>query len=296
MPATAESVFRHYNPVNSHIEFIWEPIKQGHLSGGGVTTTYFGDRPYVSGAPINSYYITTDYEVTMQYIGPVNIGEKVLLKRVVPNFHRDPKVVSETISATGVKPYSDTCCGPAYSDSTIDCCVMTSIILCACGGCCLLCCLFPSRSATVEKNKAAYEAKLNEIADDRMSRQLAQLLQQADESLSGRLKYIQDQAKLQADQQRQLLPVVHPASAAGNVGVNVDPRQFQQFIQFQQFQRMQAQPGLAQVHPVQGTGAQVNQAPVPIGPTPMASMAVAAPGAVLPSVVNKPAAVAANRA
>jgi len=284
------NVLQHYNPKND-IEIRWDENNETHTSGIG--TSYLGGRPYIEGG--GSYNVCKSYKITFIYHNPGSIQPQTLRVDTIDNYWSNSAINAQVVQVTGIKPYADGCCSVPYSSPCTDACTAMTMACCLCGGFLCLCCVWSSRDATINNNKIIYQRKLDELAKDKMSREVARLLQEVDTSLSARLKNIQDQQQQLQRQRAANDPLSLPPGTGG--GAQVSPEQLRQFAEFQQFQRMQA---LAVNSAASFPAAVAASSGRPAAPSPSApsgsvmALSVDASGGV--GARAKPVAVAANRA
>lgn len=182
---------KYYTPKNL-LSVTWTENREVHTSGQINTTYPDGVRGYVQGQISSEAHILS-YAIKITYDGPVNIGDRQLKLQNIPNYWTDQQVEDEVYRATAINPSGEPPC-PATSFPTAPYSSAEWNLALLCSIFCLAClCVAPFANEDTEKRKQTYLAELDKIASDRMSRDIANLVEAADRSVSARVSYSEGQ-------------------------------------------------------------------------------------------------------
>lgn len=158
MPADINP-FRNYTPRNQ-LQDDWQPNRRMEVGGYYSTTT--------------TTHITESYHVKITYEGPVNIGERIIVSRNIPNYWADYSVQAE--ARTEMEKASP----------PIDCafllCIPCKLVYW------VLCCPCAYSSYSEDVNRK-YNQYLDIVANRRMEQDIVTLLKDADEQVSERIAH-----------------------------------------------------------------------------------------------------------
>lgn len=164
--------YKIYNPLN-RIVFRYEPITELEVSGSVSTEAHISKGYEVTGS-VSSRNVCRAYDVTITYDGPVNIGDRTIVRRRIPNYWHDQEIAQEASRITGIKN--------GYTGwHTLATCL--SVITCT--YCCFVSCIGDNVNA---RDRTRYN-KLDELACAKMSQVIAGMIQEADNLVTERVKY-----------------------------------------------------------------------------------------------------------
>ncbi len=226
---------KYYKPKHK-FNITWTQNRETHTSGS-IRTTYENRTvggtmftgmsipvPKVEGE-ISSHAVVASYTIKIAYDGPVNIGDRQVREKQIPNYWNYANVFEEATKNTDISP-DNTCCHTPYSTFLVDCITNLS---CLCGLCC---CVGPCfQKPHIKRRQAEYNNEVDTLAHKYMSIEIANLLKEADEAVDPRVVAAQHSmtsttvgsggVQLSAEQFQTLL-----AAASNNprsVSVSMDP-------------------------------------------------------------------------
>lgn len=173
---------KYYTPVNQ-LHVTWEDNREVFTSGS-INTNVYDYKPSVYGN-ISSSSVVTSYNLRITYDGPLNIGERLIRQERMPNYWLHSKVQAEATANTGIDAESG-CCTKPYSSFWMDCMTVLSHLVCLCA-CCIIC----VQSPYMKSRKKKYNAEVDRLASDYMSREIAKLVEEADKAVTPRLQLAQ---------------------------------------------------------------------------------------------------------
>lgn len=245
MPQINVDISKFYKPVNQ-LRWTWEADQEIHTQGsssGKIQTSYGIDgRPDISGkmeGTVTSHKIVNHYILNVRYEGAVDIGDRNVIRDVIPNYWADANVKIEARKRTGISGEGDyLSCGQCLCV-----CVLGMTIICCGVAKCL-----------AEAGRAGRQRRLQEgvdvIANHYFEQHVAKLVSEADKSVANRI------AQVQARQNQSQIPQFSQMGTQSNMAMT--PELYQQFLQFQQFQKTQSGTQI----PLSPNNANRNQAPL----------------------------------
>lgn len=201
MPSLMEKVWTYYKAKNN-IFVSWDQNTEVHTSGTISTTNTYG----VSGS-VSSYSVVRDYTITVKYEGPVNIGDRIIRKKNIPNYWGLASVYKEADEQTGINSKEVGCTG-AYSTFCADLTHALSYFLCLC------CCVAPAVNSRIEDRKKTHNDAVNQIAEERMAKDIANIMKEADALVTERLA--------EAERQQQISSSVPQLNNSVNNNITLD--------------------------------------------------------------------------
>lgn len=170
-------------------------------------------------AKISSRTVCTGYDFKIEYIGPVNIGDRTIITQRIPNYKLDPEVQATCRFETGISNEAQ-CCGNIrpYSSCGIEMYSCFTLLTCTflCTNTCFKSCC--STDKYIDDRADIFISKLEDLADERASQDIAKSMVDADRLVEERINYV-----------AQLSPQAQPAGGSGMIAVGA--KQLQELLQ-----------------------------------------------------------------